>query len=62
MIFLVWKQFNSCVWNTQSALKQKMEDRHFPYFIEYLEVKKLFHEMKKRDVITGKRGWVKKKA
>ena len=48
--------------NTHSALKQKMEDRHFPYFIEYLEVKKLFHEMKKRDAITGKRGWVKKKA
>lgn len=44
------------------SLYDVAEDRHFPYFIEYLEVKKLFHEMRKRDAITGKRGWVKKKA
>ncbi|MBR2282838.1 MAG: hypothetical protein IJ874_00235 [Ruminococcus sp.] len=46
---------------TKSALKRKMEERHFPYMIEYTEVKKLYSEMKQRDAITGKRGWVKRK-
>lgn len=47
--------------NRKNALAEKMEEVYFPYMIEYIEVKKLFDEMKKRDAITGRRGWVKKR-